>query len=133
LLKLETALQAAQSPTPSQESFEKKENPDTDANGEDPESLFNSQILTFEDWEMFKHRFEQAYPGYLFRLRKNIPALTSAEERLFLLLKLRFSSQEIADTLGISINGVKKGRQRLRKRLNLQAEEDLDQHILGVD
>lgn len=90
------------------------------------ESLYNSRILTDDDWEMFKHRFEGSYPGYLLQLRQAYPELSSAEERLLLLIKIGLNSQEVADTLGISPNGVKKGRQRLRKKLEISPEEDLE-------
>ncbi|MBK7939882.1 MAG: tetratricopeptide repeat protein [Lewinellaceae bacterium] len=94
-----------------------------------PESLYNSRILTDEDWEMFKRRFESSHPGYLLRLRTAYPDLSGAEERLLLLVKLGLTSQEVADTLGITANGVKKGRQRLRKRLEIAPEEDLEQFV----
>ncbi len=93
------------------------------------ESLFNSRILTDEDWEVFKRRFEAGNPGFLLRLRAAYPELSGAEERLLLLLKLGLNSQEVADTLGITVNGVKKGRQRLRKRLEIGPEEDLEAFI----
>lgn len=93
------------------------------------ESLYNSRILTEEDWETFKRRFESSHPGYLLRLRATYPELTGAEERLLLLIKLGLTSQEVADTLGITSNGVKKGRQRLRKRLEISPEEDLEQFV----
>lgn len=96
------------------------------------ESLYNSRILTDSEWEQFKRRFENAYPGYLLNLRNRFPALSNAEERLCLLIKLGFNSQEIADTLGITANAVKKGRQRLRRRLELQPNEELEQFILQL-
>ena len=96
------------------------------------ESLYNSRILTEEDWETFKRRFESGHPGYLLRLRTAYPELSSAEERLLLLIKLGLNSQEVADTLGITINGVKKGRQRLRKRLVIAPEEDLEQFVKAL-
>jgi hypothetical protein len=94
------------------------------------ENLYDNRILTDSDWEIFKKRFEGAFPGYLIKLRLKYPTLSNAEERFFLLIKLGFNTQEIADLLGITANGVKKGRQRLRRRIELQPEEDLDKHIL---
>ncbi len=131
LLELEKALQKDADKAQIQAGSREETNPDLDPSIEELEGLFSSRILTFEDWENFKHRFEQAYPGYLLRLRTTQPDLSNAEERLFLLIKLGLNSQEIADTLGITGNGVKKGRQRLRKRLNLQADEDLDRTIMS--
>ncbi|NUQ25910.1 MAG: tetratricopeptide repeat protein [Saprospiraceae bacterium] len=91
--------------------------------------LYNSRILTDRDWELFKTYFEKGNPGYLLRLRKDFPKLSNAEERLLLLIKLKFNTTEIASTLGISKDSVKKGRQRLRKRLELHVEDDLEQFI----
>lgn len=91
--------------------------------------LFNTTILTESDWAAFKTHFERAYPGFLFRLRSTFSELSSAEERLFLLLKLNLQRQEIASTLGISIDSVKKGRNRLRKRLKLAETDDLERFI----
>jgi tetratricopeptide (TPR) repeat protein len=93
-------------------------------------NLYNKRILTDEDWASFKLHFENAYPGYLLRLRKAKQALTEAEERLFVLIKLNLKSKEIASMLGISQDSVKKARNRLRRRLNLQHEENLDDHVL---
>lgn len=91
--------------------------------------LYNRRILTDTDWEVFKSYFERGHPGYLQRLRTSFPKLSGAEERLLLLLKLNFNSNEASSTLGISKDSVKKGRQRLRKRLGLKANEDLEQFI----
>lgn len=92
-------------------------------------SIYNSRILTDGDWEIFKNYFEKGHPGYLLRLREAFPKLSGAEERLMLLIKLNFNTTEIASMLGISKDSVKKGRQRLRKRLGIGAEEDLDEFI----
>lgn len=97
-----------------------------------PESMYNSRILTDADWEIFKRRFESSHPGYLLRLRAAYPELSGAEERLLLLIKLGLNSQEVADTLGITHNGVKKGRQRLRKRLEIAPEEDLELFVKAL-
>lgn len=93
-------------------------------------NLYDQTILTLSDWSDFKSHFERAHPGYLLRLRAEYPTLTEAEERLFLLLKLNLNGKEIAAILGISSAGVKKTRNRLRKRLELAPEDDLEQVVL---
>ncbi len=98
---------------------------------ETEENLYNKRILTDADWADFKIYFENAHPGYLLRLRKVWPALSEAEERLFLFIKLNLTSKEIAAMLGISTASVKKTRHRLRKRLALPEEDDLEKYIQG--
>ncbi|MEQ1745613.1 MAG: tetratricopeptide repeat protein [Saprospiraceae bacterium] len=102
---------------------------DTETDDDPTESLYNSRILTDKEWEQFKQRFERLHPGYLLRLRSRYPDLSGAEERLSLLIKVNLNSPEIADMLGISANGVKKGRQRLRKRLDLLPDADLEAFV----
>jgi tetratricopeptide (TPR) repeat protein len=93
------------------------------------EDIYNQKILTGEDWESFKSYFEKSYPGFIFRLRQSHPSLTEAEERLFILIKLKLTSTEISTMLGISVSGVKKTRYRLRKRLELEEEVNLNDYI----
>lgn len=117
----------------------KTTNPVSPANGHEnipgPEdfekNLYNQRILTKEDWSSFKIYFEKAYPGYLFRLRDRFPALTEAEERIFLFIKLNLKNKEAAAILGISADSVNKTRIRLRKRLALEESVDLDEYVKG--
>ncbi len=92
-------------------------------------TFYNQRILTDEDWALFKQNFEKVYPGFLMRLRTAFPELSNAEERLVLFIKLNLNTKESAAILGISADSVKKGRNRLRKRLQLAEEVDLDGFI----
>ena len=94
------------------------------------DNLYNQTILTAEDWLVFKSSFEKSHPGFIFKLRKAYPSLSEAEERLFVLLKLNLTRHEIAAILGISPNTVKKTRNRLRKRLDLDINDSLDEFAM---
>lgn len=91
--------------------------------------LNNQHILTEADWSSFKAYFEKAHPNYIQRLRNSFPALTDAEERLFLFIKLNLSTKEAASILGISAESVKKTRNRLRKRLKMDVDVSLEEFI----
>ncbi|MCF8244874.1 MAG: tetratricopeptide repeat protein [Saprospiraceae bacterium] len=93
------------------------------------ENLYNQRILTDADWSSFKVYFERAYPGYLHQLRSAFPALTDSEERLFLFIKLNLTTKEAATILGISADSVKKTRNRLRKKLELEEDVVLEAFI----
>ncbi len=49
--------------------------------------------------------------------------LTESNLRIITLLKLELSNQEISSLLGITIDAVKKSKQRLRKKFGEQYEE----------
>ena len=95
----------------------------TSAPSEDAENLFNLVILTEADWEKFQEYFNRAYPGYINKLRTRYPDLTPAEIRLVLLDKMGLSQKETSAILGIGIDGVKKGRYRLKKKYNLEQDD----------
>jgi DNA-binding NarL/FixJ family response regulator len=46
-----------------------------------------------------------------------------------MLLKQGFDSKDMADVLGISWVGIKKSRYRLRKKLNLSEEDNLEAFV----
>lgn len=93
------------------------------------ETLYNQRILTHEDWAAFKIYFNKTYPGYIQKLRTAYPGLSEAEERLFLFIKLKLTNKEAAAILGISADSIKKTRNRLRKRLELDQAVLLDDFV----
>lgn len=80
-------------------------------------------ILTDADWEKFKLYFNSVYPDFVFGLKTKFPNLSSAELRLVMLAKMGLNTKESATILGISIDAVKKGRYRLRKKFDLSGEQ----------
>ncbi len=122
LLELEAALNADMHTEIRTENHTAEDN-ETAPSGSD---LYNFRILTEQDWNTFKQMFERSYPNYLHRLRTAFPDITSAEERLSLLLKINLHRHEIAAMLGVSDSTVKKGRARLRRRLALSEDQSLE-------
>lgn len=95
-------------------------------------SLVASTMLTEEAWQHFWRLFEQVYPGFIFRLKKKFPDLSPAETRLLILTKFNLSTREMAHTLGISGESIRKARYRLRKKLNLEEEASLNTLIQNI-
>ena len=91
--------------------------------------VLQSHILTEDDWEQFKKKFQDVYPNFFAGLRYRFPDITAAELRLSALIKLNLSLKEAAGTLGISVESVKKSRYRLRKKFDLREEESIDEFV----
>lgn len=91
--------------------------------------LYQLKILTTDDWRQFKVLVEKVYPGLIHKLRTLYPDLTPAEERQFLLVKLKIGTKESADMLGISTDSILKNRYRLKKRFQLQEQNDLNEFV----
>ena len=88
------------------------------------------RILTDDDWDEFKTLFNNVHKGMLDRLLSEHEQLTLGEQRLFLLMKLNLSTREIANILGVSPESIKKGRYRLKKKLNLSEDKTLQDFVI---
>lgn len=94
--------------------------------------LADSRILTAEDWIQFKELFDKAHSGFTEKLMARFPKLTDAEQRIILLTKLDLSTKQMANILGVSPESVKKGRYRLKKKINLDAPDSLSSVINSI-
>lgn len=91
--------------------------------------LEQATILTDEQWEHFRLMFEKVHKGFFTNLKKKIPDLTPSEVRFLALTKLRLSSKEMASMLGISTNAIRLYRHRLRKKLDLDKEDMIEELV----
>jgi tetratricopeptide (TPR) repeat protein len=94
--------------------------------------LSQQTILTEEDWNKFKLLFEKIYPGFFINLKNRFPEITTAEQRMAALTRLRLTTKQVASMLGISVDSVHKSRQRLRQRFQLSTDENLDGLLAGL-
>ena len=93
------------------------------------EELTHQTILTEDDWEKFKMLFEKIHPGFFLKLKEKVTDITVAEQRMAALTRLRLTTKQMASILGISPDSVHKTRQRLRHRLNLDAEINIENFL----
>ena len=92
--------------------------------------LVQFTILTDDDWEKFKSLFESVHPGFFATLKSKAPDITLAELRMAALCKLQVPARKAATILGISPNSAHKNRQRLRNRLGLESDGELDHYLV---
>ncbi|WP_298759913.1 hypothetical protein [uncultured Psychroserpens sp.] len=84
-----------------------------------------------DNWEQFTTQFIEMNPSFYKSITELHNDLTKNDIRLIALLKMKYDSNSIASLLNISLEGVKKARYRLRKKLNLSSEENLEKHIMS--
>ncbi len=83
------------------------------------ESYLNVEDKTFEI------QIDELHQEFFKKLKEKFPALSSNDLRLCAYLKIGLSTKEIADLLNILPSSAFITRSRLRKKLNLDADEDL--------
>ncbi|GAA0881161.1 hypothetical protein GCM10009119_41310 [Algoriphagus jejuensis] len=83
------------------------------------------------NWKEFEARFTAINQSFYENLQKGFPELTQADLKICALVKLNFSSKEMASLLGISIESVHTSRYRLRKKFDIDRNENLVEFIAG--
>ncbi len=85
-----------------------------------------------KDWDQFKSMFEKVHKDFFIRLKQLGPELTDHEIRLCAYLKINLSNHEIAKIFNINPGSLKTNRYHIRKKLNLQAGENLEEIIRAI-
>ncbi|WP_179353715.1 tetratricopeptide repeat protein [Winogradskyella vidalii] len=89
----------------------------TTKNDNEVAQLKEQKILTSEDWNTFKNKFNSIYPGFNNRIMNLKVPLTEAEIRFLVLFHLNLTSKQMSNTLGISPQSVRACKMRLKKKL----------------
>jgi tetratricopeptide (TPR) repeat protein/DNA-binding CsgD family transcriptional regulator len=84
-----------------------------------------------KDWEGFKTYFEQVHPEFFMKLKEDFSELSSTELRLCALIRLSLDVKEAASILNISSDSIRVTRHRIRKKLGLSAEDNLEAFIMS--
>lgn len=86
-----------------------------DKNGE-LQRLLESHLMTEENWIAFKETFRNEQTEYYNYIITTYPNLTDSNLRLIFLHKMGLSNTQISQILGVTVEAVKKAKQRLRKK-----------------
>ncbi|MEM6769820.1 MAG: tetratricopeptide repeat protein [Bacteroidota bacterium] len=91
-----------------------------------------SNVGNDQHWQEFEARFVAVNKDFYTKIKSRFPQLTQNDLRLCALIKLNFSSKDIAKLLGISVESVHTTRYRLRKKLDLERKDNLVEFIANV-
>ena len=104
------------------------ENMDGEAKSEIKDIIKNN-LSQDADWEDFKLHFEKMHEGFLHELNTRHSGLTQTDIRLCAYLLLGLSAKEIANISNISPDSVRKRKQRLRQKLELDPSIELEHYL----
>lgn len=97
----------------------------------DQKSKLNLNNYVDQNWEHFTRHFEQVHPQFFMKLQEQYPSLTSNDLIHCAFIKLMLKQKEVALFLNINERSVQMIRYRLKKKLDLHPEDDLNAHILS--
>ncbi|MFD1606059.1 tetratricopeptide repeat protein [Flavobacterium artemisiae] len=81
------------------------------------QETLNSHLMTDENWNTFKREFIKQHGDFYNTVIENFPELKESNLKIIMLQKLDLSNYEMANLLGVTIDAIKKSKQRLKKKL----------------
>lgn len=85
-----------------------------------------------KDWDNFNNYFSDVHAQFFEILNSHHQDLTQSEIRLCALVRMNLANGEIATLLNIEPKSVKMARYRLKKKLKLKEEQDLNSYIVKL-
>ena len=93
--------------------------------------LINQNLQLDEDIDQFRLHFEGVHPRFFQQLNA-LAALSTTELRYCAYLRMGLSTKEIANLLNIEPHSVRVGKHRLKQKLQLGKDVDLEQFIQNI-
>lgn len=94
--------------------------------------VVDKTIENQEDWNFFEKAFNHADKDFFRKVKEQHPSLTANDLKLCVYLRLNMSSKEIAPLLNISSRSVEIKRYRLRKKLELERDVNLNDYFINL-
>ncbi|MDR2802262.1 MAG: hypothetical protein LBB31_03490 [Prevotellaceae bacterium] len=92
--------------------------------------LINKNLASEKDWQVFEANFDLIHDRFFRNLKERSAQLTPRDLKLCAYLRLNLTTKEIAQLTGNSVRGVEVARFRLRKKLQLAPEQNLNEFML---
>ncbi len=88
--------------------------------------LLKKESAEDKDWEVFKSYFSEVHNNFDLKLKNIYANITEKEIRLASFLRMNLSTKEIASMLNVLPDSILKSKYRLKKKLNLEKNVDLN-------
>jgi hypothetical protein len=92
--------------------------------------VINKNLSSEKEWEVFEANFDLIHDRFFRKLKERAGHLTPRDLKLCAYLRLNLTTKEIAQLTGNSVRGVEVARFRLRKKLQLDPEQNLNVFML---
>lgn len=115
-----------------QELREKLEQDNSSSKDNPLNRIINKGLNQDKEWTDFNTHFESINKNFYSRIKQAYPDISPNDLKICALIKLNLSIKEMAGILNISPDSVKTARYRLRKKLQLNSEDNLTDFILNL-
>ena len=84
------------------------------------------------DWVNFEKHFDIVHDDFFQKIRQKYPSLSLHDIKLCAYLRLDLTTKEISNLLNLSIRGTETSRYRLRKKLELEKEQNINEFLRSI-
>jgi len=96
------------------------------------DEIIQGDLNIGEEWENFKMHFDKVHPHFFEKLKQICNDLTEENLKMCAYFKIGMTTKQIAQLLNVIPNSIITNRYRLKKKLKLIDEEDLDDFIRNL-
>jgi hypothetical protein len=94
--------------------------------------LLKKESAEDKDWEVFKSYFSEVHNNFDLKIKEIAEDISEKEIRLASFLRMNLSTKEIASMLNVLPDSVLKSKYRLKKKLGLDKEQDLNVFLSNI-
>lgn len=94
--------------------------------------LLKKESAEDKEWEVFKSYFSEVHNDFDKSLKASYPDITEKEIRLASFIRMNLNTKEIASILHVLPDSVLKSKYRMKKKLNLDKDQDLNAFLNGL-
>ena len=99
----------------------------------DLNKIIRRNLSIDKDWEDFSRFFDDVHKGFYSTLKSKHEGLTTNDLKICSLIRLNLNIKETASILAISPESVKTARYRLRKKLELEPQQEIFTYLVQLD
>ncbi len=94
------------------------------------QKIIDGDISNEENWDKFEKNFDVLYNDFMKRFTSEFPNVTHKDLKIIGYIRQNYYNKEIAEMLNISLRSLESSRYRLRKKMNLASEINLNDFII---
>jgi len=96
-------------------------------------NMIKANLDMDSSWDSFVHQFDQVNPNFFAQLRERYPDITTNDLKTCAYIKVGMDNKGIAQVTNSSPNTIKSRIHRLKKKMNLEPEDNIREILIGIE
>lgn len=105
---------------------------EANGSGNKIKKIIDINMALEKDWKNFNEYFSHVHGDFYAKLKERHPGLSITETRLCSMVKMGLKNKEMATILNIEYSSITMAKYRLKKKMELEEEEDVNAYVNGL-